>query len=224
MKFKSHIVTQASGSVGGTTYASNQGGLYMRARSTPTNPNTGFQATVRTFFRTIMNAWTNTLTSAQRSAWDTYAKNTPIVNSLGDSKPIGANAMFLRTNSVVLQAGLTLVTAAPTTYDLGSFTAPTFTVAASSSSATAAFTTTDSWHASGGALLVYASRPQNPSINYFKGPFRLAKVILGTATSPQTFTLPFVAGGTNSCVFMKVSALQPDGRLSQPTINKSTPS
>ncbi len=223
MKFKSQIATQVSGSVGGTTYASNQGGMYMRARSIPTNPNTSFQASYRAFFRTVMNAWTNTLTAAQRAAWSVYAKNTPVLNSLGSSIILGDNAMFLRTNGIALQNGIALFTAAPTTYDLGAFTAPVPTITHASTSMSVAFTVGDSWNATGGALLIYASRPQNASINYFKGPFRLVGKISGTATSPQVFVLPFAAGSTTSSMFVKASALQPDGRLSNPLIIKSTP-
>lgn len=223
MKFKSHIVTQASGSVGGTTYASNQGGLYMRARSIPTNPNTSFQQSYRQFFKTVMNAWTNTLTAAQRTAWSVYAKNTPVIDSLGSSIVIGDNAMFLRTNGPALQIGLALFANAPTTFDLGAFTAPVPTITHSSTSMSVAFTVGDTWNTAGGAMLLYASRPQNPSINFFKGPFRLVGKISGVATSPQTFTLPFAAGSTTSVMFIKASVLQPDGRLSTPMIIKSTP-
>ena len=197
MKFKSHIVTQVSGSVGGTTYAQNQGGMYMRARSIPTNPNTSFQQSYRQFFKTVMNAWTNTLTAAQRAAWSTYAKNTPVINSLGSSIILGDNAMFLRTNGPALQNGISLFASAPTTFDLGAFTAPVPTITHATTSMSVAFTTGDTWNTAGGALLLYASRAQNGSINFFKGPFRLVGKISGGATSPQTFTLPFAAGSTS---------------------------
>ncbi len=223
VKFKSQIATQVSGSVGGTTYAQNQGGMYMRARSIPTNPNSGFQQAVRTFFKQCLNAWTNSLTAAQRAAWSVYDQNTPIIGPLGDSRKIGANAQFLRSNVSRLQGGLARVDSAPTTFDLGSFTQPTFATSINGGSLLATFTTTDSWHTSGGAMLLYASPPQNSSINFFKGPFRYVGTITGAATSPQTFVLPFTAGGTNTCMFIKTAATQPDGRLSTPSIVKSVP-
>ena len=40
MLFKSAAFTQASGSVGGLTFAHNRGGMYTRARSIPVNPKT----------------------------------------------------------------------------------------------------------------------------------------------------------------------------------------
>lgn len=223
MKYKSPILSQASGSLAGSTFSRNKGGNYMRARAVPTNPNSAFQQTVRTFFKGIMNAWTNTLTAAQRAGWATYATNTPIVDSLGESRVIPDNAMYLRSNNSRLQAGLARVDTAPGVYDLGSFTQPTFTVAANGASVTAAFTTGDAWNAAGGGLLFYASRPQNASINFFKGPFRLVGKATGVATSPQVFTLPFTAGSTASCLFIKTVATTADGRLSTESIVKSTP-
>lgn len=223
MKYKSNLLAQGSGSVNGSTFSHNQGGNYIRNRSIPTNPNTAFQQAVRTFFKQCMNAWTNTLTSAQRSAWRTYALNVPLPDSLGEPRVINANAMYERSNVSRLQAGLARLDAAPGVFDLGTFTQPTYTVTASSTSLSAAFTTGDAWHASGGALLIYASRPQNPSVDFFKGPFRLVGAVSGTATSPQTFTLPFAAGGTNTAMFIKTVATQVDGRLSTPSIIKSTP-
>lgn len=223
MKFKSHIVTQASGSVGGTTYAHNQAGLYMRARSIPTNPNTTFQATVRNTFRSIMNRWTNVLDGGQRAAWSNYAKNVPIKNSLGDNIIIGDNAMYLRTQSVCAQEGLAYKDSAPTIYDLGAFTEPVPTITAGSTDLSLAFTAGDSWHAPNGAMGVWAGRPQNGSVNFFKGPWRYVGAIDGTATSPAVFTLPFAAGDTASSYFLKVSSMEPDGRLSNPGFIKSTP-
>lgn len=223
MKYKSTLIAQGSGSVGGSTYSRNKGGSYIRNRSVPTNPNTGFQQTVRTFFKQCMNAWTNTLTAAQRTAWSTYAQNTPIIDSLGEARVIPDNAMYLRSNNSRLQAGLARVDNAPGIYDLGTFTQPTFTVAANGASVTAAFTAGDSWNAASGGLLIYASRPQNSSINFFKGPFRLVGKITGVATSPQVFVLPFPAGSTASCMFIKTVASQTDGRLSTESIVKSTP-
>lgn len=223
MKYNSALMSSASGSAGGLTASRNKGGSYFRKRSIPTNPNSAFQQAFRTLFKAIMNAWTNTLTAAQRSGWNTYAVNTPLIDSLGASRVITDNAMYLRSNSVRLQNGLSRIDGAPVVFDLGSFTQPTFSVTASTSFLSVAFTTGDSWHASGGGLFIYASRPQNASINFFKGPFRLVGVISGTATSPQTFTLPFAAGTTASAMFLKSSVSQPDGRLSTESIVKSTP-
>ncbi|KKM06452.1 hypothetical protein LCGC14_1743870, partial [marine sediment metagenome] len=47
MLFKSGLITQGSGSIGGLTASHNRGGMYFRARTIPTNPATSFQTVVR---------------------------------------------------------------------------------------------------------------------------------------------------------------------------------
>jgi hypothetical protein len=223
MKFKSHVATQVSGSTGGTTYAQNQGGMYMRARSIPTNPNSPGQAALRTVFKGLMSAWTNTLTAAQRAAWNVYSVNVKFIDKLGSSISIGGVANYVRANTPRVQNAQSRIDNAPVVFNIGAFTQPTFAITHASTSMVATFTTTDSWNSAGGCMLLYASRPQNQSINFFKGPFRLVGVIPGGATSPQTFVLPFTAGTTASAMFVKTSVSQVDGRLSSPSIVKSTP-
>lgn len=223
MKYTSNLLAQASGSVNGSTFSRNQGGSYIRNRSIPTNPNSPAQQSVRTFFKQMANAWTNTLTAAQRLGWKTYATNVPLPNSLGQPRKINDNAMYQRSNVSRLQAGLARIDDAPGTYDLGTFTQPTFAVTHGSTSLGVTFTTGDSWHATGGALLLYVSTPQNGSINFFKGPFKFVGAITGAATSPATFTMAAPAGGTASALFVKTVATQVDGRLSTESIVKSTP-
>lgn len=218
MKYKSQIVTQASGSVGGTTYSHNASGLYQRARSIPVNPNSPQQAAVRGFQSQLSNHWVNTLSVAQRAAWDTYAQNVLIPNTLGDPVNIGGIAQYIRSNVPRLQAALARVDTAPTIFDLGEFTNPTISaVDAAADEVDVGFTNTDDWAGEvGSAMLVLASRPQNSSVNFFKGPYRFAGLIAGAVvppTSPATLALPFpVVAGQR--VFFQFRVSRVDGRLS----------
>lgn len=217
MKFKGTHLTQASGSLAGVVYSHNRGGYYTRGRSVPVNPNTPEQALVRSYFSDAQASW-SALTSAQRSAWDAYALATPLTNAVGDPVNVGGKGMFTRGLVPRLQASLTQVSAGPTTSGLPALTAPGITsITASSGIMIVTYTNGDSWAiASGGALLVYASRPVSNTINGFKGPYRFAGRVLGAATpptSPANITLPFpVAVGQR--VFVRFVAVTADGRLS----------
>jgi hypothetical protein len=217
MKFKSALVTQASGSVGGATFAHNQGGLYIRARSIPVNPSTARQTVVRNALTSLSTAWVETLSDAQRQAWDLYASLVGIVGPLGDSRKIGAISMYNRCNVPRLQAGLTRIDTGPTDFTLGEASLVTLTSPSASLNVTVAYTGSNSW-ATGTScgLLVYLSTPQNPTINFFKGPYQYAGRITGSATgvaSPGIVVSPnpMVAGQK---VFYRVLASYPDGRLS----------
>jgi len=216
VKFKSALITQASGSVGGATFARNQGGLYIRARSVPVNPATPQQVAVRNFLATLTNRWTATLTVPQRSAWAVYAANVPLTGPLGDTRPVSALSMFIRTNVPRLQAGASVVDAGPTVYTLGTLTAPTLSASAATQLVSVAFTNTDLWAATAaGRLLIYVSKPQSVGVNFFKGPYRFTGAVSGNATpptSPVTMAAPFafVAGQR---LFYYATAALGDGRL-----------
>lgn len=218
MLFKSALVTQASGSMGGLTASRNKGGMYTRARAIPTNPGTAQQGLVRGYLAQLTALWGTTLTDAQRAAWQNYALNTPVLNKLGDAKIIPALAHYVRSNVPRLQAGLARVDDAPTTFGLGDFTMPGITsITASTRIAIVTFDNTDDWAGeTGAAMIFHGSRGQSESINYFKGPFQYAAKLAGAGTpltSPQNILLPFaLAAGQKAWVAVRVS--RADGRLS----------
>lgn len=219
MKFKSALVTQASGSVGGMTASHNKGGMYLRARATPVNPSSSAQVAIRNYMSQLTTRWQETLTQANRDAWTTYAGNVLLPDRLGESRNVGGLGMFIRGNVPRLQAGLPIVDAGPTTFDLGTFTDPVPTITAGSpATSSLVITNTDDWaNEDDAAMLIYASREQSPSINFFKGPYRFGDTIDGDSvtppTSPATPTLPF-AGTAGNTMFLQVRVTRADGRLS----------
>lgn len=221
MKFKSQVLTEASGSVGGLTYSHNRGGMYTRARSVPTNPNSSYQQIIRGFVAALTSAWQDTLTAAQRTAWDTYALNVLMKDRLGENRNIGGLAHYCRSNVPRLQAGLTRVDDGPTTFNLGEFTNPTIDeVDATADEIDVGFTEADDWVGEdGAAMMVLVSRPVGVAINYFKGPYRFAGSIDGDAvtplTTPQSLALPFPVV-VDQKVFASFRVSRADGRLSLP--------
>lgn len=216
MKFKSALITAASGSVGGMTASHNAGGLYLRARTIPVNPNTDQQQAVRNFMSQVTSAWSQVLTDAQRDAWNAYAAAVPMVDALGDQRFVTGLAMYTRSNIARLQAGLARIDAGPTELVLPTFTAPVPTLTAPDE-LSLAFTNTDDWAGEvGGAMIVRASRGTSGTINYFAGPYRYANKVAGAVVppaSPAAITLPFaVAAGQK--VHLAIRICRADGRLS----------
>lgn len=220
MIFTSQVLTAASGSIGGVTYSHNRGGMYQRARAIPTNPNSPEQMAVRNIFGGLADHWGNTLTAAQRTAWDTYATFISWLNKLGQSTSLTGFNMYIRSNTPRIQAGLARVDDAPITATIGEFTNPTFAYDSGADEIDVTFDNTDGWaNEDDAAMLVYTSRQQAPTINYFKGPYQLAGIIAGDAmtppTSPASISAPFVCAAGNRC-FTKVAVSRADGRLSLP--------
>lgn len=217
--FQSQLVTAASGSIGGVTFAHNAGGLYMRARVTPTDPSTPRQNIVRAATANLSNRWANILSQAARDEWNIYAENTPLVNKLGLLSTVSGIAMYIRSNVSRFQAGLPRVDIAPSLFDLGEFTPILSPTALGVGTLVGgAFNILDAWVGEDdSALLVYIGRPQNQSINFFKGPYAFAGAVLGDAITPPTspFSVvspfPFVP---SQRIFFRVVVTRVDGRYS----------
>lgn len=219
MKFKPVLGSELSGSIGGIVASHNAGGAYFRNRVIPTNPGTAFQTAIRSFVGQLTSLWLNTLTPAERAAWDLYAANVPLLDALGEPINVSGLNMYVRSNTPRLQAALPRQDTAPGTFNLGDFTPAGMTNATTAGQTfDITFEVTDDWVGENdAAMLVYGSRPQNPSINYFKGPYRYADAVLGDAitppTSPATMATPF-AFVLGQVVHTRVQVSRADGRLS----------
>lgn len=222
MLFTSQIISRGSGSIGGLTGSRNRGGNYFRARGMPTNPNTPFQQAIRSFMAQLSATWSSVLTQAARDKWDLYALNVPLPNALGEPINVGGIGMYQRTNVPRLQTTaveLPRQDVAPGTFDLGEFTPPVIVSAtAATDTLSITFENTDEWaNEDDSAMLISISRPQNPGINFFKGPYRFADVIQGDSTTPPTSPAAIVSPFTfevGQRVFVFIRVTRGDGRLS----------
>lgn len=214
MKFQSQVYTKTSGSVGGLTYAHNKGGLYTRARRSPVNPNTVPQQTARAVLSLLVSNYTNLLTAAQRLLWDAYAQARTVIGGLGDPINLSGQQWYIKLNAPRGYAAVPFTLVPPLSLTQGTMSIPSIDVDASADTIDVTFNTADDWAgAVGGAMFVYCSRPQNPSVNFFAGPYQIAGKIDGAVippTSPATLPLPF-AVGVGQKVFARIYASNADG-------------
>jgi hypothetical protein len=221
MKFQSQLIASGSGSVGGVTFSRNKSGQYMRRRAVPINPGSAFQSLTQGNFAVLVTRWTSVLTQAQRDGWETWAINTPQFDSLGQSITITGQNAFIKMNAIYMQAEGGINDDAPALFSGTALTPPALTAAdVSAQTLGFVFTDGDEWaNEVGGTLLVYQGRPQNPSINFFKGPYRFCGIVSGAVippTSPGSVPaqFPFVIGQRIHVAFRAKTA---DGRISTQT-------
>lgn len=182
-------IVQMSGSIAGNTHARNRFGNYMRSRTKPVNPKSARQTGARILIMMLAEQWRESpMTDAIRTAWQTYANSVTWQNKLGEVVTLTGFNMFIRGNASIITAGGSLVTAAPT--DLGLPPGdPAFAVAGSEATQklSVTFDNTMNWaNETGGFLSVSMGCPQNPSRNFFGGPWRFAAGVLGDDTTPPT--------------------------------------
>jgi hypothetical protein len=220
MKYQSQVIAAGSGSIGGCTYSRNRSGQYIRRRAMPVNPGAPLAGIMTAFFAELVDRWTTVLTTIQRNAWNTYAANVVKSGFGGGSFYWTGQNTFISMNAFRMQNGLAVTNTAPVIF-ADAVLSVTFVSALSAATDNfdINFVNTDLWAtAVGGILGVYASAPQNPSINFFKGPYRLAGTVLGAVVPPvppQTFASPYpLAVGQK--VFFQVRASNADARISAP--------
>lgn len=220
VKYKSPLLSSASGHIAGLVFSHNKGGNYVRQRSIPTNPNSTYQQEVRAAMGQLASLWNDTLTPAQRATWDVWAANTPFVNKLGDTIYINGMAAYARANIPRIQTGLPRVDAASPPFNFGDFTTPSFSMVAATGVLSVTFDNADAWaNEDDSAMLIYTSRQQNVGINFFKGPYRFADAIDGDGTTPPTSPATMDAAfpaAVGQRVFVRAIVSRADGRLSQP--------
>lgn len=222
MLFSSPVYSQVSGSIAGITYFHGRSGLATRARSTPVNPNTARQRTIRHAIATLGSYWGQTLTGTERAAWRLYASNVPWTNPLGQTTFLTGQQHFTRCNVPRIQADIAILAAAPTIYDLGTWTAPTiFAAHETPPSITISFDKTDDWASTvGGFMIVYGGRPTGQGQNFFGGPYRYGDKYSGKPGppgSPATIIYPWpISVGQRVWAYVRI--IQIDARLSLPIV------
>ena len=168
MLIRSGMGMQLSGSVGGVVAARNAGGMYLRNRSVPVNPNSVRQQEARAAFAVSAADW-RVLTTAQRGAWDGYAVESPVKNRLGEDITISGFAHYVRTNAFRAAAGAAALDVAPITpgqSSVGTLSVSTYSVANG-------FTLTAVDATSDGPGIIQVGPVVSPGVSFFKGPFTL---------------------------------------------------
>lgn len=212
--------TQVSGSIGGTTFSHNRFGAYKRNRSIPVNPNTDKQAAIRVIVRNLAIDWQNTLTQAQRNAWDVYATNVPWFNKLGQAVHLTALNHFIRCNTPRVDIGASQINDAPGIFTLGKAEQSLVCTASEATQQwSMSWDDTAGWASEDGAYqITQQGLPQNAGIQFFNGPWRRDGFITGASgvppTSPTLLTSQWpIAEGQRLWLRTRIS--RADGRLSQ---------
>lgn len=109
----SALVSDVRNKLNGSVLSKNRYGNYIRNKTTPVNPQTTYQQNARSALAANSQAWGG-LTEAQRNGWKALAQEMPFTDIFGDSKILGANALFVKLNGNLRKINGTTISAAPT--------------------------------------------------------------------------------------------------------------
>jgi hypothetical protein len=93
---------EISGTIGGVTYFRSHDTKCARLWRAPADKQTEQQRARRNWMARFSAEWFNTLTAAQRTAWDTYAPTVTFTDPLGTTYTINGFNMFLRTQLLLI--------------------------------------------------------------------------------------------------------------------------
>jgi hypothetical protein len=80
------LVSDVRGRVGDVVFERNAGGLYVRAKGTVTQEVTEARTAAKAAFSACSSAWSGSLTSVERAAWEVFASRFPDVDRWGRPK------------------------------------------------------------------------------------------------------------------------------------------
>lgn len=222
MKFRSPIFSQVSGSIGGTTFAHNRGGLYTRNRRSPTNTPTPARMEVRAALAAIAQRWFTGLSDGQRSAWADYAAAVPVLDAFGQPTHLTGQQMFIRCNSIRDRIGYGAAGDGPVVMAMAGLTAPTLSVSDTIlhiGDLKVDFTLSDDWTKDeGGGLVIQLASGCKPTRTVRCTPLRYFGNIPGVgSTGPPnpSFLTPVAPFPTGCRIFYRLLVTMGDARLSQ---------
>lgn len=214
------LIIEIRGSIAGNTFARNRSGNYVRAKTTPINPNTARQQGVRGAMAFLTARWSTDLTALQRTAWNLYGASVTMLNRLGENINLSGFNHYLRSNMIRKQTALALIDDGPTLFEIPEKD-PTLSLASSAATQqlTIGFDNSLAWANEDGAFMhLFQGTPQNGQRNFFDGPWRFIGQIAGDGTtaptSPELLGVNFaIAAGQRLWIYARIG--RADGRLSQ---------
>lgn len=118
------LVAEIRGSVGGTTFTRGRYGLVARFRAKPTVSVTDYALAAKARMTTATQLW-QTMSGAERLAWDQWANGNPIVGALGEAQILTGHAASVGINcrrSVLAESMTNIPPITPAPDALGAFT------------------------------------------------------------------------------------------------------
>ena len=167
------VVGQISGSIAGNTFSHNRGGPYIRTKSIPVVSTTIPALASKSRLQNATAAF-QSLTAAQRLAWNQWAAENPVINRLGNRITLTGHTAYVGNRIRMVQAAETPLVAPPVTPAASALLTMTITADIGTGTTEIAFTPTPLGATE--RLWVQATVVNSASINYVKNLLRVISI------------------------------------------------
>jgi len=147
-------VSEMRGKEGGVIYSKNAYGNYIKAKVTPTNPQTSYQQAVRADLQGIAQSWAG-LTESQKNAWNALGDTVTRTNVFGDQTTYKGFGLFMRLNLNLKAIGQDPISEAPTVPELDGLSITSVTATRSTDALDIVFTPSQA--TKGTSIITYAT-------------------------------------------------------------------
>jgi len=165
------LMTDIRGSAGGSVFARNGGGAYMRNKVTPLNPQSTEQSNVRSLFGQISQAWSQ-LTPEEREGFNNSVDSYGQPDVLGDEQVLPGKALFQMLNQNLLLAGQSQINQVPLAQEVQGV----FDPSAEFDNSAGTLNIDTSQDITSGFLFVYATEKVTAGTSFVKNKLRLLRV------------------------------------------------
>ena len=184
------IISEISGKIAATIYTRNRGGNIIRNRRTPINRRSVLQSVRRQGLGNLASGWRG-LTQVQRNSWNGATGSFPYQNSLGETKFLSGEQLYIQFNQNLLLIGSAIIDTAP-----APFAFETFTISCTAADAVPALSLVfaTSPLAADNNLAVFATPNLSPGIDSPNASkFRFLENVAPTDTTPVDLLATFQA-------------------------------
>lgn len=218
------IAGALSGRVGSDVFSHNTHGPYSYTWNPHIDADTSLQRHVRNTFASLAQNWLPYNPSWWRERWETYARNVPVINRLGQQITVSGFNAYIGVNTFRKLINLYVIPLAPDNYTLGQLSPPSFRLSLPPyTTIRVRFDLSDPWRSNDNAGYgAFISLPQPPTVNHYTGPFRILGTAAGNSSNPpvgKRFNLP-VAPTSGQSIFFRSRISEGDGRLSPPIVQR----
>ena len=174
-------VAEIRNKIGGSVFARNRGGSYIRTKVTPLNPQTAAQVGARNLLTQYAQAF-RSLSQDQILAWNNATTQWSTTDVFGDSVVPTGLALYVRLNTNISNGGGSPISVPPSPVGAAALTSLSLTASASGNAFDVAFTpaTVPADH----SLYIESTQMLSPGINNANSKFRFITYGTAAASSP----------------------------------------
>lgn len=184
------MMVDGSGKLGGHVWAKNRGGNYVRTKTTPLNPQTTSQTTVRNTFTGNSQAWRG-LTDAERAAWTSATANFKGTDQFGDVRSLSGSQLYMRINNNLVNVGAAVLSVPPVPTAVTPLSSIALAFSSTASTSTITFAPTPI--PTGYKLILEGTAPTSAGVSFVKNKFRKIIVVAAAGASPENWYAAYVA-------------------------------